>query len=171
MSLQLTPDTPIADGLVGVFHYTLTDDEGTVLDSSHGEEPMAYLHGHGNVIAGLERALAGRRAGEDFEVRIEPADAYGEHKDVPEQRVRRREFPKDFPVREGQMVPLEGQGGVRQVWITSVKGAWVTLSVNHPLAGQALNFAIQVVGVRAASAGELEHGHAHGVDGAHSHHH
>lgn len=170
MSVSVTPDTPIADGLVGVFHYTLTDDEGTVLDSSAGEEPMAYLHGRGNVIAGLERALAGRCAGESFKVRIEPADAYGEHKDVPEQRVRRREFPKDFPVREGQMVPLEGQG-VRQVWITSVKGAWVTLSVNHPLAGKALNFDLQVVGVRTASAGELEHGHAHGVDGSHSHHH
>ncbi len=172
MSTPLSADTPIADGLVGIFHYTLTDDEGETLDTSAGQEPMVYIHGHNNIIPGLERALAGRTAGESFTVRIEAADAYGEHQDVPTQQVRKREFPKDFPVEVGQMVPLEGEdGSMHRVWIAEVKGAWVTLTVNHPLAGKALNFEVQVVGARTANAEELAHGHAHGVDGSHSHHH
>lgn len=172
MSFSTGPEAVIADGVVGIFHYHLTDDEGTVLDSTRGEDPMAYLHGRGAMIEGLERALTGRAAGETFTVRVEAADAYGALVDAPEQKVRKNQFPKDFPIEVGQMVPLEGEGGAPlNVWISEIKGAWVTLTRNHPLAGQALNFEVHVVGTRPASADELKHGHAHGLDGSHSHGH
>ena len=71
----------IIDKSVALIHYTLKDDEGEVLDTSEGRDPLSYLHGSGNIIPGLEAELAGKTAGESIEVRIEPADGYGEKRE------------------------------------------------------------------------------------------
>jgi len=161
----------LADGFVGIIHYTLKNDAGEVLDSSDGGEPLAYLHGHHNIVPGLENALAGKTTGDSFNVAIAPADGYGEKQGDGPQRVHRREFPKDFPVEPGRPVPVQTEDGQHlTLWITEAKGAYVWVDVNHPLAGETLHFDVEIVAVREALAVELQHGHAHGVDGQ-AHHH
>lgn len=163
-ALVLGPD------MVGQFHYTLTDDTGAVLDSSEGNDPMEYLHGHHNIIPGLEAAMVGKGAGAAFRATIPPAEAYGEKVGPGPQRVHRREFPKDFEPHVGGAVEVNTPQGPMTLWITKIEGAGIWLDAEHPLAGKTLHFDVQVVGVRAASAEELAHGHAHGPDGHHHHH-
>ncbi len=161
----------LADGCVGIIHYTLKNDAGEVLDSSAGGDPLPYLHGHHNIVPGLENALLGKTTGDTFEVAVPPAEGYGDKTGDGPQRVRRSEFPKDFPIEEGQPVPVQtADGDHLTLWITDVKGAWVWVDMNHPLAGETLHFDVEVVSVREAIAVELEHGHAHGLDGT-AHHH
>tara|TARA_B100001989_G_scaffold223756_1_gene177871 strand:+ start:172 stop:669 length:498 start_codon:yes stop_codon:yes gene_type:complete len=161
----------LTHGKVGIFHYTLTNDEGATLDSSRGGQPMAYLHGFQNIVPGLESELEGKGAGDTFIAHVAPKDGYGEKEGPGPQAVHRSNFPKDFEPQIGRPIRAEGgDGQVVTLWITGVKGAQVYLDVNHPLAGQNLHFDIEVVGVRDATDNEKQHGHAHGIDG-HAHHH
>ena len=161
----------LADGLVGIIHYTLENDAGETLDSSAGGDPLAYLHGHDNIVEGLEKPLAGKVSGDSLKVVVPPAEGYGEKHGNGPQRVHRRQFPKDFPLEPGRPVPVQtDDGGHLALWIVEVKGAYVWLDANHPLAGETLHFDVEVVAVREALAVELQHGLAHGVDG-HAHHH
>jgi FKBP-type peptidyl-prolyl cis-trans isomerase SlyD len=148
-------------------HYTLTGDDGEVLDSSAAGEPLAYLHGHGNLIPGLERELTGKSAGDKLQVKIAPADAYGEYDQALVQRVPRRALKGVPNVRVGLRLQAQTPAGPRAVTVTQVTGDMVTLDANHPLAGKHLNFAVEVAEVRAATAEELAHGHVHGPDGHH----
>lgn len=160
----------LADGTVGIIHYTLKNDAGEVMESSSGEAPLAYLHGHANVVPGLEKALAGKTTGDKLSVVVPPAEAYGELRGNGPQRVHRREFPKNMELEPGLPFQAEGEDGTPFVlWVTEMKGAWVWVDVNHPMAGKTLHFEVEVIGVREALAVELKHGHAHGVDGL-SHH-
>lgn len=161
----------IAPGMVGIIHYTLTDDDGTELDSSRGRMPLAYLHGHNNIVPGLEAELAGKTIGAAFKASIAPKDGYGERQGPGPQAVHRSNFPKDFEATPG--MPVRAQAGDGQpvtLWITDVKGAQIYVDINHPLAGKTLHFDVEVVGVREATADEKAHGHAHGPEG-HAHHH
>jgi FKBP-type peptidyl-prolyl cis-trans isomerase SlyD len=148
-------------------HYTLTGDDGEVLDSSAAGEPLAYLHGHGNLIPGLERELTGKSVGDKLQVKIAPADAYGEYDQALVQRVPRRALKGVPNVRVGLRLQTQTPAGPRAVTITQVTGDMVTLDGNHPLAGKHLNFAVEVAEVREATAEELAHGHVHGPDGHH----
>lgn len=157
----------IADGTVATFHYTLTNDGGEVIDSSNGREPLAYLHGAGNIVPGLEKALAGRSAGDAFDADVAPEEGYGP---------RHKELIQTLPKSAFQGVPepqpgmqFQGRGpqGPITVMVTSVEGDQITVDGNHPLAGQTLHFAIEVTEVREANEEELKHGHVHGADGAH----
>jgi FKBP-type peptidyl-prolyl cis-trans isomerase SlyD len=160
----------IADGSVATFHYTLKNDAGEVLDTSAGKDPMGYLHGAGNIVPGLERRMVGAKAGDKFEVRIDPIDAYGERSQEL-QEVPRDAFPKGLDVKKGMMFQAQTQDGdVVPLWIHSVTSEIVMVDPNHPLAGVALNFSVEVVEVRAASQEELAHGHVHGPHG-HDHGH
>lgn len=150
-------------------HYTLTDDEGEVLDSSGAGEPLAYLHGHGNLIPGLERELTGKSSGDKLQVKIAPADAYGEYDQALVQRVPRRALKGVSDVRVGMRLQAQTPEGPRTLTITQVAGDMVTLDGNHPLAGKHLNFAVEVAEVRDATSEELAHGHVHGP-GDHHHH-
>jgi len=161
----------LADGRVGIIHYTLRNSSGDVLDSSVGGEPLAYLHGHRNIVPGLEAALVGKTTGDSLDVEVAPADGYGEKQGEGPQRIRRRDLPKDLDVHVG--MPLHGEdenGNYFTLWVTDAKGAWVWVDINHPLAGETLHFEVEVLGVRDALAVEKEHGHAHGIDGQ-AHHH
>ena len=151
-------------------HYTLTNGSGEVLDSSLGGEPLAYLHGKGNIIPGLEKALEGRKTGEKLDVKVGAAEAYGQRDEQLVQKVPRRAFGGVAKVEPGMQFHAQtSQGQTRLVTVTGVQGDMVTVDGNHPLAGQDLNFAVEVAGVRDATEEELAHGHVHGPGGHHHH--
>lgn len=146
--------------------YTLTDDAGAVLDTSRGAEPLAYIHGIGQIVPGLERALDGHVAGDRVQVRIEPGDAYGERDERLMHRAERSQFGAE-PPEVGMRVEASSSDGKHLLTIVAVDGDVVTLDGNHPLAGVPLTFDVTIVDVRAATRQEIEHGHAHGPGDAH----
>ncbi|MFZ5561045.1 MAG: FKBP-type peptidyl-prolyl cis-trans isomerase [Pseudomonadota bacterium] len=157
----------IANNVVASIEYTLTDDQGTVIDSSVGGEPLSYLHGAGNIVPGLEDALAGKKVGDSFKVSIPPAEGYGEKNDALLQVVPRSMFHGVDQVEAGMQFHAQTDYGMQVITVTQVEGDNVTVDGNHPLAGQTLNFDVKVLEVRAASEAELEHGHVHGPGGHH----
>jgi FKBP-type peptidyl-prolyl cis-trans isomerase SlyD len=158
---------PIARNDVVSIHYTLKDDADKVLDSSAGGEPLAYLHGHGNLVPGLERALAGHDVGERLKVTVPAADGYGEYDEALVQKVPRRALKGIANLRVGMRLQAGTDHGHHAVTVTHIAGDMVTLDGNHPLAGRNLNFEIEIAAVRAASEEELAHGHVHGAGGHH----
>lgn len=156
-----------ADQHVVYIHYTLTNDGGEVLDSSQGGDPLAFLFGAGNIIPGLEKALGGKQAGDKLDVRVEAAEAYGDRDDRLIQEVPRSAFQGVSDIRPGMAFTAQSSQGPMRVVVTAVSDDTVTVDGNHPLAGEPLNFAVEVTEVRPATAEELSHGHVHGVGGAH----
>lgn len=160
----------IQQGMVGLFHYTLTNDQGQKLDSSEGGEPLAYLHGGGNIVPGLEKQLEGRTAGESFMAHVPPGEAYGERRSPGPQRMERSAFPDDFPLQVGRPFGAQTEDGQQlTLWIVGIEGDDVLIDIDHPLAGHTLHFDVSIVGVREATESEKQHGHAHGVDGVANH--
>jgi FKBP-type peptidyl-prolyl cis-trans isomerase SlyD len=158
----------IAHGKVVSIHYTLRDDAGNVVDSSAGGEPLVYLHGGGNIIPGLEAALEGVAVGADKQVVVPPGEGYGEKEGPPPQVIPRDAFPAGVDLQVGMQFGVEGPDGQPMpVWVLAVDTERVTLTFDHPLAGQSLHFDVTVVSVRDASAEELQHGHPHGPGGHH----
>ena len=155
-----------ADRVVSI-HYTLKDDNGAVIDSSAGGEPLAYIQGHGNLVAGLEKALEGKQDGDSLAVSVTPADGYGTHDAALIQRVPKRSLQGSGDIKKGMQFQARTDTGARMFTVTAVMGDMVTLDGNHPLADKTLNFDVQVVAVRAATTEELEHGHVHGAGGHH----
>lgn len=158
----------IEQNKVGMIDYSLTDAEGNVIDASNGQA-LAYLHGHSNLIPGLEKELEGKAVGDKFTANIAAVDAYGDtqphliQEDVPKSM-----FQGVDNLEVGMRFEAQSEQGVHSVEITKVDDETVTVDGNHPLAGKDLNFDIEVMGVRDATEEELEHGHAHG-DGGHQH--
>jgi len=155
----------IAQNSVVAFHYTLTNDAGEVLDSSEGRQPLTYLHGAGNIIPGLERQLEGRAAGDKLNVAVSPEEGYGEVQPQLVQEVPRDAFQGVDNVEPGMQFQADTQGGPLMVTVTKVENDTVTVDGNHPLAGQKLNFDVEIATVRAASEEEVQHGHVHGEGG------
>lgn len=158
----------IAKDTVVSIDYTLTDVDGAVLDSSKGQKPLDYLHGSGNIIAGLEEALEGKSKGDQVKVHVPPEKGYGQRNLTLAQKMPRKMFDSKHEIKPGMRFHAEGQHGARAVTVTAVDTEHVTVDANHPLAGKLLNFDISVVDVREATQEELAHGHAHG---SHGHHH
>ncbi|MBN1686207.1 MAG: peptidylprolyl isomerase [Spirochaetales bacterium] len=156
----------IEKDLVASFDYTLKDDEGTMLDTSDGKEPLSYLHGAGNIISGLENELSGHEAGDSFSAVIEPEDAYGVYSDEMVFTVTRDKFDDPDQVEEGLRFQAQIGGEPRLCTVSKVDGEDVQIDANHPLAGMKLHFDVTVRDVREATAQELEHGHVH-----EAHHH
>ncbi|MHB8405731.1 MAG: FKBP-type peptidyl-prolyl cis-trans isomerase [Gammaproteobacteria bacterium] len=148
--------------------YTLTDTDGTVLDSSKGQKPLDYLHGSGNIIPGLEEALAGKHAGDSVKVSVPPEKGYGLRNETLSHKVPRKMFDAKSEIKPGMRFHAEAEHGEHTVTVTAVDSEHVTVDANHPLAGKVLNFDVNVVSVRVATSEELEHGHVHGQ---HGHHH
>lgn len=148
------------------FHYTLKNDQGEEIESSREREnSMVYLHGAGNIIPGLEKAMQGKAAGDQFEVTLGPAEAYGERKEDSIQRVPAKHFGEGRRLKPGQLVVLNTQQGPRQVTVLKVGRFNIDVDANHPLAGQALTFNVEVTDVRDATEEEASHGHVHGPGG------
>jgi len=159
----------IKDNSAVSFHYSLTDDEGQQLDSSAGKEPLAYLHGAGNIIPGLENALTGKAVGDSMTVAVSAAEGYGEVQQELIQDVPRTSFQGVEQIEVGMQFEAQtGQGGTVPVTVTAVTDETVTVDGNHPLAGKNLNFDVSIEAVRDATAEELEHSHVHGP-GGHEH--
>ncbi len=157
----------IAANKVVSMHYKLTNDRGETLDSSEGSEPLAYIHGIGNLIPGLEKALEGKQAGDKLKVHVNPEDGYGNRDDALIQAVPRRMFKGMGDLKVGMRLQAQSDHGVRIVRITHVAGDMVTVDGNHELAGVPLNFDVEITEVRDATSEELEHGHVHGAGGHH----
>lgn len=158
----------IAPNKVATLHYTLKDDKGVLIESSAGSEPLAYIHGIGNLIPGLEEKLEGKQAGDKLSVVVPPEDAYGEHDKELIEEVERAEFDEGEALEVGKEFQYDDEdGNVFHVRIVKIEGDTVTVDGNHPLAGQTLAFDVEVISVRDASAEELEHGHVHGEGGHH----
>lgn len=158
----------IADDTVVVLHYQLTLDDGSIADSSFGGEPLAYLHGHGNIVPGLERQLAGHGPGDKLEASVEPADGYGDFDPEAFHELPRSAFPRDAKLEAGMgFHSQDDEGNVVPLFIKELRDEEVIVTTNHPLAGQRLNFRVEIVSVRKATKQELEHGHVHGPGGHH----
>ncbi|HEX7112849.1 MAG TPA: peptidylprolyl isomerase [Mizugakiibacter sp.] len=149
------------------FHYTVTDADGAAVDSSRERgEPLAVLMGHGQLIAGVEKALDGREAGEKFQVTVSPEEAYGPRQEGMIQRVPKKYFRDARHLKPGMTTVLAlKQGGQRAVTVHKIGMSTVDVDLNHPLAGKTLAFDVEITLVREATAEELAHGHAHGVEG------
>lgn len=158
----------VAPNSVVEIHYTLRNDAGEVLDTSSGGSPLAYLHGRGNLIPGLERELEGKQAGDKLNVVIPPSEGYGEYDQDLVHRIPKSAVQGVSNLQVGMQLHARSNEGVHTVTVTQVDDETVTIDGNHPLAGKTLHFEVEVTGVRSASAEELAHGHVHGP-GGHDH--
>jgi FKBP-type peptidyl-prolyl cis-trans isomerase SlyD len=156
----------IADNTVAELNYSLTVD-GQLIDESQEGHPLAYLHGNGNIISGLESALTGKSKGDKFSITLEPNDAYGEFDEALVMIVDRSQFSGEDPVEVGMQFEAQFPDGTEVATIQSIDGDNITVDGNHPLAGKTLTFDVEVAGVRAATEEELVHRHVHGRGGAH----
>ena len=160
----------IGNNKVATIHYELKNGEGQVLDSSAGREPLVYIQGIGMLIPGLEAKLSGQKAGDKVNAVIEPKDGYGDYQDANVHVVPKAGFQSegDESLQVGMRVQVDTSQGQTIALVTKIEGDDVTLDLNHPLAGQTLHFAVEVVEVREATEEELSHGHVHGP-GGHQH--
>ena len=156
----------IIDGAVALIHYTLTNDQGEVLDSSEGGDPLPYLHGARNIVPGLEKELIGMKVGESKNVDVAPEEGYGVVNPAMIQTVARAQFPPEADVEPGVQFLMQGDNGQSMpIWVTKVENEMVTIDANHPLAGQTLHFAVTIAGVREATSCETGCGYPHGLTG------
>jgi FKBP-type peptidyl-prolyl cis-trans isomerase SlyD len=153
----------VADNMAVSIHYTLTNDDGEVLDSSIGDEALVYLHGGGSIISGLEKALHGKVAGDKFNVRIPAEDAYGELMEEMVQVISRDMFEGIDNIEVGMQFHADVSSGSGIVTVVNIEDDDITIDGNHPLAGLALTFDVEIVDVRAATEEEAAHGHIHGA--------
>ena len=156
----------IAKHTVVSIDYTLKDKDGTVLDSSEGREPLAYIHGTGSIVVGLEEALEGKDQGITLTVSVPPEKGYGQRDPKLSQKVPRSMFDVQ-DLSPGMRFHAQAEHGSHVVTVTAVDEDSVTVDANHPLAGETLNFEVTVTDVRAATQEELAHGHVHGAGGHH----
>ncbi len=155
----------IKDNSIVQIHYTLTNDESVVLDSSQGKEPLAYMHGSHSIIPGLEAALLGKTVGDKFNVTIEAADAYGERNPQAVQNVSLEALANVPDLQVGMQLQAGTDQGPVSVTVIELNDEFAVIDGNHPLAGVRLNFAVEVAAVREATESEMSHGHAHAGDG------
>ena len=159
----------IAKNNVVHIDYTLTDNDGNILDSSEGREPLAYIHGIGNLIPGLEKELEGKATGDHIDAKVAPEDAYGLRDINLEQTVHISNFDQPEQVQKGIQFQAQTEDGQTKIaTIVDISGEEVKIDMNHPLSGMELNFSVDVKEIRKASEEELSHGHVHGA-GGHDH--
>lgn len=154
----------IAENTVVSFDYTLRDSGGETLDSSEGREPLTYLHGHGNIVPGLEKAMDGHDEGDEFSVTVAPEEGYGPHREELVQNVPRSSFQGIEQLEPGMRFQAESSAGPMIVTVKDVGEEEVTVDGNHVLAGRELQFEVAVKEVRGATEEEIAHGHVHDGD-------
>lgn len=163
------PPDRVEDDVVVSLQYKLWLEDGSLVEESEADDPLEYLHGHRNIIPGLERELAGLRVGDEKTVVVQPEDAYGEYDPENVGTISRSNLPPDFDVAEGMMLEVVDEDGEPFIArVAEVSEDAVTLDYNHPMAGQQLRFEVEITGLREATSVELAHGHVHDPG---SHHH
>ncbi|MCB1179410.1 MAG: peptidylprolyl isomerase [Leptospiraceae bacterium] len=148
------------------FDYKLTDTEGNLLDSSDGQ-PFAYIQGMGQIIRGLEEAMEGKGSGEEFNITIQPENAYGTYNEELVASIPKSQFDTSMDIQPGMQFNAEREGQYYTITVVEVQEEEVVVDGNHPLAGVVLNFDVKITDVRDATKEELEHGHVHGPGGHH----
>ena len=157
----------ITTGSVVLFDYTLTDDDKEIIDSSREEGALAYLHGEGQIVNGLEKAMEGKKAGDTFKVSVSPEEGYGLPDASKIAVVTADQIEGGEELEEGMQLEASNEEGEQIVVVSKIEGDRITLDGNHPLAGMTLHFDVTIREVRTASAEEIEHGHVHGPGGHH----
>jgi len=159
----------VSEQKVVTMNYEVADDQGQLIDRSEEGGPLAYIHGNGQLIPGLETALEGRGKGDKVAVDVPPEQGYGERDEEGVQTVARNQFDDSVEIEVGmQFEAQDDDEGHQIVTVVAVDGENITLDTNHPLAGKNLRFEVEILDVRDASAEELSHGHVHGP-GGHDH--
>lgn len=157
----------IAKDSVVRFQYSIKDETNAVVDSSDKTEPMTYLHGHQGLLPALEEVLEGKAVGDQLEVSLSPEQGFGERVENAEQRVPVKHLGGAKKWKPGMKATVHTENGHREVTVLKVGHTMATVDTNHPFAGKSLNFNIDIIEVRQASAEEIAHGHAHGPGGHH----
>ncbi len=152
---------------VVLMNYTLTNDNGDVIDSSEGQEPLAYIQGYQNIIPGLEKEMSGKKVGDKFKAVVQPEEGYGKFNPALIQVVKREMFKGVEELDLGMQFQAQLEDGAILMTITKIDGDDITIDGNHALADQILTFDVEVMEVRDATAEELEHKHVHGAGGHH----
>ncbi len=147
------------------FHYTLRDPRGQIIDASLGGDPIQFLEGAGQIVEGLEEGLRGLAPGARAFVGVPAAKGYGEHDETQVQRVLRALLPVEGEIKPGDRFRAGEDAFAPIVRVVEVDGDELLLDANHPLAGLDLEFEVEIVAARPATAEELEHGHVHGEGG------
>ncbi|MFP2962363.1 peptidylprolyl isomerase [Myxococcus sp. 1LA] len=158
----------VAKDSVVSLEYKLHLGDGQVIDQSAPDQPLSYLHGHRQIVPGLEGALEGMGLGDSKQVVVAPGQGYGEHDPAGVRTVPRNMLPPGFSPQAGQTLMAQTDQGDIPLRIQEVRDDAVVVDLNHPLAGKTLHFDVTVKGVRAATQEELTHGHVHGP-GGHDH--
>ena len=159
----------ISEQKVVTMNYEVADDQGQLIDRSEEGGPLAYIHGNGQLIPGLETALEGRGKGDKVAVDVPPEQGYGERDEEGVPTVARTHFDDSVEIEVGmQFEAQDDDEGHQIVTVAAVDGENITLDTNHPLAGKNLRFKVEILDVRDASTEELSHGHVHGP-GGHDH--
>jgi FKBP-type peptidyl-prolyl cis-trans isomerase SlyD len=157
----MAPDT-VKDDVVVTLQYKLRLDDGTLVEESELDDPLMYLHGHENIIPGLEDALTGMHVGEKKSVVVEPEDGYGEYDPQDIGRLSREGMPDDFDPEVGMLIPIiDEEGNEAEVLIVEMDDEDITVDFNHPMAGERLHFEVEITDLREPTPDELAHGHVH----------
>nr|BAL53172.1 FKBP-type peptidyl-prolyl cis-trans isomerase SlyD [uncultured Gammaproteobacteria bacterium] len=151
----------VSENKVVSIHYTLTNDAGEVIDTSVGRAPLSYLHGAGNLIPGLEKALEGKACGDHIDVSLAPEEAYGQRDEALIQVVPKSTFEGIEEIEPGMQFQAQTPAGRQILTVVEVYDDEVVIDGNHPLAGETLHFSVEITEVREATEEELAHGHAH----------
>lgn len=167
--MKCYPGGVITKDKVASLKYVLRDGAGVTLEESTPERPLLYLHGHRNIVPGLERQLEGKAVGDSFVAVVPPAEGYGEKRKVKALRLPKSKFEPGMTLAAGtQFFMQTSEGRPLPLWIEKVQGNTIVATPQHPMAGLELHFDLEVLEVRDATAEELQHGHAHG-EGGHDH--
>ena len=159
---------PLAQNKAITFNYTLKDDEGNILDTTKGSSPFSFLSGNGQILPKLEDAMSGMLLGSKKKVEVDATDAYGEYNEEAVQIVERSNFPTDVDLQPGMQFVTNSPDGHQMPFIISeIKEDSITIDFNHPLAGKNLEFDVELLDIRDATAEEIAHGHIHGQGGHH----
>lgn len=159
----------IQNDSVVLMHYILTNENGDIIDTSDGREPLSYIQGHQNIIPGLEKEMLGKKVGDKFKAVVQPEEGYGVSNPALVQVLDRSVFQGVDEIEVGMQFQVQLENGPIIMSVTDVDGDNITIDGNHALADQVLTFDVEVVEIRNASAEELAHGHVHGVGGHHHH--
>ena len=165
------PTEAITAHKIVTLNFTLKDEDGELLDSTQGEEPLLYLHGANNLVPGLEAQLEGKKVGDTLSAVVPPEEGYGLPQGPGPQAVPLDSFPEDVDVEPGMpFIADDEEGNEIEMWVVDVDEDQIIVDSDHPLAGVTLHFDIEVLGIRNATEVELQHGHPHGEDGSGGHH-